>query len=307
VLLIIKIFLNKRKGNCPMQPNHGQNKPGMNIFLTMTTAQVIGFDLHACHCRKGRKAFYYHQKFQGTGRNLMMLILKGSAFFEFEKAKVIARRGHFLVYESTEIKSVRGAPEAPPSYILAEFDLWGRSGNSIGITSLGLPLCSKLKNFPSARSLMMKMEAACGRGKEKNLLECSRLGLALLQTVAEEPPAGPLQPAGEYQDADERITGVLEYVRSHYKEKFTVHALAQKARIHPVYFTRLFKRTTGMTPHQYILQVKIEKAKAGLAEFNEPLHVTGTDLGFSDYSHFYRAFSKATGNTPSEYRRNHRA
>jgi AraC family transcriptional regulator len=56
-----------------------------------------------------------------------------------------------------------------------------------------------------------------------------------------------------------------------------------------------------MSPYQYILEVKISKAKNFLLNYAEERLYIGAELGFNDYSHFYRAFTKITGMTPSRF------
>lgn len=63
-----------------------------------------------------------------------------------------------------------------------------------------------------------------------------------------------------------------------------------------------FKRKTGLTVHHYQLNVRIERAKADLADFDLPLKVITFRHGFKDASQFGKLFKKKTGQTPMEYR-----
>jgi AraC-like DNA-binding protein len=270
------------------------------MFLYMNLNQITGLNLHSCYHRESLKVLYYNHRFRGTARSTVILMLEGTAYFQFEKARVTGRRGNIISFESESLKNAHGDPKAPPSYLIAAFDLFDRSGSSIGISSLDLPLCFRTKNLSTPRTIMMKMVAQKSRGRQGNLLECARLGLKLLNTIAVEASVRPLSPGREFQEVDERISGILEFLRVHYKKKFSIKSLAERACLHPVYFSRLFKNATGISPHQYILNVKIEKAKIALSGSEEPLLGTGEDLGFSDYSHFYRSFKKTVGMTPSK-------
>jgi AraC family transcriptional regulator len=68
------------------------------------------------------------------------------------------------------------------------------------------------------------------------------------------------------------------------------------------HFAREFKRTTGTTPHQYLIKFRVERAKALLAEAQLPLTEVGLQSGFSHQSHFTRLFRRFTGTTPHSYR-----
>jgi AraC-like DNA-binding protein len=65
---------------------------------------------------------------------------------------------------------------------------------------------------------------------------------------------------------------------------------------------REFKRTTGTTPHQYLIKFRIDRAKALLARNDLPLTEVGLRSGFSHQSHFTRLFRRITGTTPNSYR-----
>jgi AraC family transcriptional regulator len=78
--------------------------------------------------------------------------------------------------------------------------------------------------------------------------------------------------------------------------------LAQVAGMSSFHFAREFKRTTGTTPHQYLIKFRIERAKALLARNDLPLTEVGLRSGFSHQSHFTRLFRRITGTTPNSYR-----
>ncbi len=65
---------------------------------------------------------------------------------------------------------------------------------------------------------------------------------------------------------------------------------------------RQFKKTTGLTPHQFIVQRRIEQAKVLLAQSNLPIIDVAVRVGFVDQSHFTTTFRKLTSMTPRIYR-----
>lgn len=68
------------------------------------------------------------------------------------------------------------------------------------------------------------------------------------------------------------------------------------------HFTRAFRQTTGLPPHQWVIRNRIEQAKARLMDDDEPLAEIALNCGFSDQSHFTRVFSKLTGVSPGRWR-----
>ena len=69
----------------------------------------------------------------------------------------------------------------------------------------------------------------------------------------------------------------------------------------PNYFARLFKQTTGITPHQYVIRCRIERAKELIQRGNLPLIEIATQVGFLDQSHLNRHFKRLVGVTPKTY------
>jgi AraC-like DNA-binding protein len=77
--------------------------------------------------------------------------------------------------------------------------------------------------------------------------------------------------------------------------------IAATARLSTFYFLRTFKRATGMPPHAYLNQVRLERARELLRAGESSAQVAAA-TGFADQSHFTRRFKGAFGVTPSQYR-----
>lgn len=115
----------------------------------------------------------------------------------------------------------------------------------------------------------------------------------------------------EPQDASDRplssvsMRHVTDYIHDHLSEKLSLPALSELVGLSPYYFARQFKQTTGTSPHQYILGLRIEQAKqqllrgASLAQMTE-------QLGFADQSHLSRSFKRVTGLSPQAFLAEHR-
>jgi len=95
---------------------------------------------------------------------------------------------------------------------------------------------------------------------------------------------------------------VLEFIDANYALELSLAELAAVAGMSTFHFAREFKRTTGTTPHQYLLKLRIDRAKELLSGSQMPLVDVGSQSGFSHQSHFTRLFRKLTGTTPQSYR-----
>ena len=69
----------------------------------------------------------------------------------------------------------------------------------------------------------------------------------------------------------------------------------------PYYFCRLFKQSTSLSPHQFVIRERIEHARQMLKEHRLSMVEIATNLGFSDQSHFARVFRGLVGITPKNY------
>lgn len=99
-----------------------------------------------------------------------------------------------------------------------------------------------------------------------------------------------------------KLRQVTEFIGDNYSRDLKLAELAQVAGMSSFHFAREFKRTTGTTPHQYLIKFRIERAKTLLARNDLPLTEVGLRSGFSHQSHFTRLFRRITGTTPNSYR-----
>ena len=102
---------------------------------------------------------------------------------------------------------------------------------------------------------------------------------------------------------DVRLRRVLAYVEEHLAEDISVADLAKVACLSIFHFTRAFAAATGVPPHRYVSQRRLESAKAMIATGRASLSEIALDCRFYSQSTFTRAFRRATGMTPAEYRR----
>ncbi|WP_428242091.1 helix-turn-helix domain-containing protein [Gynuella sp.] len=93
---------------------------------------------------------------------------------------------------------------------------------------------------------------------------------------------------------------VADYLQQHFADNISLEHLAALVHLNPFYLVRLFTRTTGLPPHRYQIQVRIQRAKAMLRQ-KKPLKTIALDCGFSDQSHLNRHFKFVTGITPGQY------
>jgi AraC family transcriptional regulator len=95
------------------------------------------------------------------------------------------------------------------------------------------------------------------------------------------------------------------YIQEHLAEDVSLQTLADLAGVSPFHFLRLFKRTTRRTPHRYLLERRLERARELLRRGSLPLAEVAVEVGFCDQSHLTHHFKRTYGLTPGEFRRQH--
>ncbi|HEU5195481.1 MAG TPA: AraC family transcriptional regulator [Methylomirabilota bacterium] len=98
---------------------------------------------------------------------------------------------------------------------------------------------------------------------------------------------------------------VVEHIDANVHRAPRLTELSAIAHMSMFHFARLFKSSTGLTPHRFVLRQRIEHAKRRLAGGDGSVAAVGRDAGFRNPSHFTNAFHRVTGVTPSEYRARH--
>ena len=102
--------------------------------------------------------------------------------------------------------------------------------------------------------------------------------------------------------SSDRLKRVREYIESHLNDRLTLADLAGVACLSPYHFSRSFKQAVGVGPQRYVMQRRLERAKALMRRTNEPLAEIAYRVGFSDQSHLTSIFRRETGLTPGRYR-----
>lgn len=108
--------------------------------------------------------------------------------------------------------------------------------------------------------------------------------------------------AGEKTPSVDAIEEVLTYISMHIEQPLSVEDLAMRANLSPYYFSRLFKQRTGFSPHEYMLNHRVENAKYLLCTTDFPIEKVASCCGFSTASSFYTNFKKRVGSSPLQYR-----
>jgi AraC family transcriptional regulator len=94
---------------------------------------------------------------------------------------------------------------------------------------------------------------------------------------------------------------VVDYVHDHLNQDLTLETLAAIAHMSSSYFSRLFKQSTGLSPHQYVIQCRVDRSKHLLRQGKLSIAEIAYSLGFTHQSHFSHHFKRLVGHTPKAF------
>lgn len=133
----------------------------------------------------------------------------------------------------------------------------------------------------------------------KDMQICEKL-TALLTLLMEE---GWSTEKGAYNSKRRNLQVVKEYLDEHYPEKIQLNTLSEKFYINKFYLTRIFKEQFGVSVMDYVLQLRITKAKQLLRFSDKTVEEIAVACGMNDANYFSRMFKKVEGVSPGKFRK----
>ncbi|WP_246096287.1 helix-turn-helix domain-containing protein [Paenibacillus sinopodophylli] len=105
------------------------------------------------------------------------------------------------------------------------------------------------------------------------------------------------------KDVSQVVERVQRYMEEHLGEEFSREQAAESVYLNPAYLSRLFRRETGYSLTDYLVRLRITKARIELEKTNNRVSDVAINVGYGNFSHFSKLFKKTTGLTPQEYRK----
>jgi AraC family transcriptional regulator len=109
----------------------------------------------------------------------------------------------------------------------------------------------------------------------------------------------------EYEDglSKQKLKQVIEYIEAYLGEDISLSDIANELGMSQYYFCHLFKRSTGISPHQFLIRQRVERAKLLLKQPERTVASIAIECGFANQSHFARCFRQCTGVNPNQFRK----
>lgn len=274
------------------------------IMSSQFARQVTGLWVTRIHHRIRHAILNYGKANPSKMVNFSLLfILKGEIEVNTGDRAFLAAKGCCVLGEPGGTLLLKASPKTPPTYYAMSFTPQSENSGAMTLSDLGLEPIFRVQNFKEVSTLLDRMNKTFHSNDKYRPIRCSILGLELFLALKPHPgilPSTFNRP--DNRDSIDRLDEAVAYIHKNYKRRLALKTLADKVSLHPNNFIRLFRKSTGLTPHQYLLRLKIEKARDFLLFYKESPVVAAQELGFHDYAHFSRVFKKQTGMSPKEFR-----
>lgn len=229
------------------------------------------------------------------------VIEQGALAFDYRGESLVASAGTINLANPDEAHTGQAAAESGWTYRMfyLDADLLGKAASEIAGRPENLPffqagvICDN-RLARMIRELHLRLESG-----EASLLEQEsrliRMLACLILRHADAPPV--LHTAGREQGAVKRAK---DYIEAYFSENISVDQIAGAAYLSPFHFIRVFHKETGLTPHAYLIQVRIRQARALLSR-GCSVASAAYQTGFADQSHLTRHFKRIVGIPPGQY------
>jgi AraC family transcriptional regulator len=152
---------------------------------------------------------------------------------------------------------------------------------------------------PTLRHIAMALRAGIQTGDVLDRMYGEALSTALAVYLLRKYSAAVPVPKRRYAKLpSEKLVRDVEYIQDQLGTDLTVSGIAQAVGLSPFYFTRLFKESTGQSPHQYVVEARVGKAKELLTKGKFTIREAAHHVGFVDQSHLTRHFNRVFGLPP---------
>lgn len=157
---------------------------------------------------------------------------------------------------------------------------------------------------PFIRELALALAADCRRGQPLQQLYLDAVSCVLashlVRHYSQAPAASDVPTGGGLPK--HLLRRSVEFIHTNLTRNLALGDIAQAAGLSPYHFSRLFKQSTGLGPHGYVMSVRVQRAKELLSDSERTIADVALDAGFADQSHFTDVFRKRTGTTPKRFR-----
>lgn len=275
-----------------MQQEKQPTETAAGDWTRFWVAEDVGVELLHAHFTRHRFVAHTHEDYT------LGIILEGALGFDHERSPGVAGAGCLSLVNPGELHTGFAAAEGGWRYrnFFLPAPLMRRLAAEIGHGD-------REPFFP--RTVIDDPDLARALGSLHRLLEDSADSLeresaivaTLTQLIVRHATARAPAALGREPQTVRRL---VEMIEDRYADKLSLEQMAAETGLSRFQLLRLFRREVGMTPHAYLLQVRVERAKHRLAA-GDAIADVAVDCGFFDQSHLTQRFKRITGVTPGAF------
>jgi len=155
---------------------------------------------------------------------------------------------------------------------------------------------------PPLAELMVLGELAQAAADGESDIGLDEIGQLLAQRFVEVVSGHAKKPPKVTARDRRRAVEAALWIDAHSHREIELEDIARQAGISPFHFLRSFSSVLGVTPHQYLLRLRLRRAARHLTEDDKPVTDVAYDVGFNDLSNFVRTFHRVAGVSPLKFR-----
>lgn len=230
---------------------------------------------------------------------LIMYIKSGSINFKFREKEFCAKN-QVVLLDCKELNYYSVNEESEFYFLHFNSPFMQKIFNYI--TESNLPIFSPYKNIENLFIRIFRLIATNSDGKNDPYL--SNLTYSLISDLLITDQTNLTNYSSDFHTVPDYITSSIKYIDHHYQQKVTVKDVAINCSISPSQLSRDFKKYTGSSIHNYLLNVRIKKAESMLVkDLTISIEKIAVICGFTDASHLYKKIKESTGMSPGQFRK----
>ncbi|EFM11278.1 transcriptional regulator, AraC family [Paenibacillus curdlanolyticus YK9] len=236
---------------------------------------------------------------------LVHTVLAGRGVYEVRGHAYPCRAGDSFIIFPGELFSYQADEHEPWHYVWVSFV--GPASRqllaNVGVTP-DCPIVSG-SSLPDIRMLYRSLQDSLSPAGDAPLADLESAGWLrlLLGSFGRANGAGRLAKPDDTTAIDRQIEQAIRFMSLHYTQQVSIDQLSRTLGYHRTHLSRMFKRTTGLSPKQYLMTIRLERAQTLLASTAMPIDQVASAVGFNDPLYFSKKFKSATGFAPSDYRK----
>lgn len=265
-------------------------------------ARLIDADLDLYYCGLENCTTNFHYGPFARTDYLIHYIVKGTGFYEFNKKRYELSQGDIFTIFPGDITYYASYPEDPWSFCWIAFN--GRK-----VTEY-LKKCGITRNAPSM-SILPKytfddIVESCvnALSEETGAVKTQLQGyLYLIFSKLQENYSRIEKPIQLTDKSSEYIRQAILFIEYNFSKPIAISEISDYVALERTYFSKIFTKTTGLSPQQYLIQYRIEKAVSLIESSDLNLNQIGLSVGIPNQYYFSRLFKKIKDVNPTEYKR----